>query len=167
MPVRIAIYSQTFVSIILPVRIEPLEPLGRFPARTCVGIEYFENSMNEYDDGSLQFQVVCFKISGSTIPTEAVYISVASKRLVIYSSPAEEYVDEAMSVQIKHVHLNFHMLEIRDTEFMAGILPELWGLLTLSDCVANMTTYPVVLLDGECAMSGLLWKENAQNSLAI
>lgn len=64
---------------------------------------------------------------------EAVYIVSNSLKILVLSSAAREYFLERGDLGMEYSHLDLEIMEISDQSLLRGILPELWGLVPMSD----------------------------------
>jgi len=85
---------------------------------------------------------------------EAVYVMSSSLKILILSSGAREYfIDRGDSkhLAMEYSHLDLEIMEIRDNDELRGILPELWGILPMSEetkALRKISKEEPVVVDG-------------------
>lgn len=72
--------------------------------------------------------------AGTAPRREAVYVVSNSLKILILSSSAREYfLEKGEHLSMEHSHLDLELMELGDQSNLTGILPELWGILPMSE----------------------------------
>lgn len=83
---------------------------------------------------------------------EAVYITSSSLKILILSSAAREYFLERDGFEkylsMEYSHLDLEIMEIGNQSDLRGILPELWGLIPMSEETKALRKEPTDLIHG-------------------
>jgi len=82
--------------------------------------------------------------AGAAPRREAVYIVSKHLKILILSSAAREYFLESGHLGMEYSHLDLEIMEIADQKQITGILPELWGMLPMSEETKVLRKMPPV-----------------------
>lgn len=103
----------------------------------------------------LEQDVVIHRFSGTsrsfkshrigTIPSECVQVHGSLVEFAICSRPAHYYTGHLRQLSVKYAHLDMTFLNIKDTGALRGVLPELWGLVPMSESTKSYVKKPLKL----------------------
>jgi len=89
--------------------------------------------------------------AGAAPRREAVYVASNSLKILILSSAAREYFIErgdSFHQAMEYSHLDLEIMEIGDQSALRGMLPELWGMIPMSEETKALRKIPSQVKDG-------------------